>query len=156
MIAITLSDVKLYFDQKAILTPAEKFQKNLLDKFGLTVRKTQKNSMKRGLPGQASAVGKPPLRHSTKVDIKETVFSFTDFREKNVVIGMVLLSGKPSGDRAMPGVLEHAGTAQIVNRATQKIKTIMVQARPSAQPAFEKTIKKQLPGLIEGGIMREV
>ena len=161
MIAITLSDVKFHFNQKAILTPAEKAQKKLLDKFGGTVRNTQRNSMKRGKVGPRggkvrSQPGNPPFRQSDRLDIKRTVFFFTDAKKKDTVIGMVLLSGRPGGDRAMPGVLEHAGQAEIKAGRGMKRKTINVRERPSSVPAFEKTIKKQLPGLIAGGIMREV
>lgn len=155
MIPITLKDVKFHFNAKAILTPAEKFQRTLLNRFGATVRKTQRNSLKRGKPGVSSMPGRPPLRHSRSPDIKNTVFYFVDVKRKDVVIGMVLLSDKSSTGKPMPGVLEHSGTTQIQER-NRKIKTVNVLARPSATPAFDKTIEKQLPGLIAGGIMREV
>ena len=154
MIAITLSNVATHFNKPAIMTPAEKFQNRLLNKFGATVRRTQQNSLKRGKPGQVSDPGKPPLRHSASPDIKNTVFYFVDRPKKDVVIGMVLLSGKPSGERAMPGVLEHSGVALVKSR--KKVLAARIEMRPSAVPAFEKTIKKQLPGLIKGGIKREV
>ena len=158
-LTITLKDVKFEFNKRAILTPAEKAQKKLLDKFGGYDRKAQQNSLKRGKG--PSPIFSPPHRHSERPDIKDTVFYFTDAKKKEVVIGMVLLSGKPGGDRAMPGVLEHAGEAQVMPSKREKMagkgmQVIKVEARPSAQPAFEKTIKKQLPGLIAGGIMREV
>jgi len=151
LIGITLSNVKFQFNKGAILTPAEKATKTLLNKFGGYCRRIQMNSLKRGKPGQVSQPGKPPLRHSRQVDIKNTVFFFTDVPRKEVVIGMVLLEGKRG--EPMPGVLERSGTSRIKSRG--KIKTVRVQARPSATPAFDKTIKKQLPALIEGGIMRE-
>jgi hypothetical protein len=156
MITPTLSEVRFFFDKRAIMTPAEKFQHNLLSKFGATVRKVQRNSLKRGRPGQKSMPGKPPLRHSGRPDIKDTVFFFVDRAEKNVVIGMVLLDGKPQGDRAMPGVLEHGGITLLRHGQRQASKQATVMPRPSATPAFDKVIKTQLPSLIEGGIMREV
>lgn len=162
MITITLDKVRGSFNPKAILTPAQKMTKKLLDKFGLTVRRTQMNSMKRGKIGPRggkipSQIGKPPARHSRLLDIKRTVFSFTDVPKKDVVIGMVLLAGQPRGDRAMPGVLEHSGTATIkTGRGMARTKNVTVRERPSSVPAFQKTVKKQLPALIAGGIMREV
>lgn len=158
MIAITLKDVKFHFNKDAILTPAQKFQKRLLNKFGATVRATQRNSMKRGKPGQASHPGNPPLRHSSRPDIKETVFYFVDVNKKDVVIGMVLLA-QGSATNPMPGVLEHSGTSIMRSRkgrTERRKKAVHIEARPSAVPAFKKTIEKQLPGLIAGGIMREV
>lgn len=160
MMPITLSNVAIHFNAKAILTPAEKAQKKLLDKFGGFTKRTQQNSLKRGKPGprggkQRSKPGQPPLRHSSRPDIKNTVFYFVDLAAKDVVIGMVLLSGKPRGGRAMPGVLEHSGPASIKTGVRGKERTVNVEARPSSTPAFQKTIKKQLPGLIAGGIMRE-
>lgn len=161
MIPITLSNVSIHFNAKAILTPAEKAQKSLLNKFGGFTRRTQRNSLKRGKIGPRggalhSKPGEPPHRHSNRPDIKNTVFYFVDVAAKDVVIGMVLLSGKPRGGRAMPGVLEHSGQASIKTGVRGKQKIVTVESRPSATPAFQKTIKSQLPGLIAGGIMREV
>lgn len=156
MIQVTLSNVKMMFNAKAILTPAEKFQNKLLGKFGGATRKTQQNSMKRGAPGQVSAAGKPPLRHSHNPDIKNTVFYFVDVKKKDVVIGMVLLARRHY--EPMPGVLEHSGRQQVSLRRGRgsKRRVVDVRARPSATPAFKKTIDKQLPALIAGGIMKEV
>lgn len=161
MIGITLKDVGLHFNTRAIMTPAEKAQNKLLGKFGGATRRTQQNSLKRGKIGPRggkvhSQPGSPPFRFSNRPDIKNTVFYFVDRPSKDVVIGMVLLSGKPRGGQAMPGVLEHSGHASITSGVAGKKRIIPVDSRPSATPAFQKTIKKQLPGLIAGGIMKEV
>lgn len=173
MIAVTLKNVATHFDKAAIMTPAEKAQNKLLGKFGAYVRRTQMNSLKRAKRGEVSQPGKPPLRHAVRPDIKNTVFFFVDRPRKDVVIGMVLLSEKPSGELAMPGVLEHGGNTRLVSLRNQllamesregkeltkrggKMVVGKVEGRPSATPAFEKVIKRQLPDLIKGGIMREV
>lgn len=151
--------MSVYFNKPSILTPAEKFQNKMLNKFGGAGRKTQQNLMKRAKPGVRggkthSQPGQPPLRQPrARVDIKNTVFYFADVKKKDVVFGMVLLGGRRG--EPMPGVLEHEGQAQLVDRK-KKIKTVQVKARPSSVPAFQKTIKKHLPGLIDSGIMREV
>lgn len=159
MIPITLSNVSVVFNQKAILTPAERFQNRLLHKFGGSCRKTQQYSLRRGSPGQVSKPGKPPLRHATRPDFKYTVFYFADVRAKDVVIGPVLLSGK-SAASPVPQLLEKGGLTRMSiarrrNRRAKKIVDVNISARPSARPAFEKTINKQLPALIKGGIMAE-
>jgi hypothetical protein len=165
VISISFKDIvnnpKSYFNKNAILTPAEKFQKTLLSKFGSAVRTTQRNSMKKGGPGKVSEPGKAPLRHSRKLDIKETVFFFVDVKKKDVVIGMVLAVGKNNGDEPMPGQLEYGGVDytewQGKKRGYRRRKEpLRIRPRPGAHLAFKKTIDKQLPRLIAGGIMREV
>lgn len=166
MLQITLSEVRFYLQPEKILSPADKATNTLLHKFGGATRKTQQNSMKQAKPGvkskkrhigstgeQRSLPGQPPLRQpKARVDIKNTVFYFADAKTKDVVIGMVLLGGRRG--EPMPGVLEHSGQSK-VNRFG-KIRTVQVKSRPSSVPAYKKTIKKHLPGLIKGGIMREV
>ena len=151
---IDIASIKTIFEAERILAPAEKFQHKLLYQFGAYCRKVQRNSLKRGRPGEVARPGDPPLRHSTSPDIKDTVFYVVDRKAKSVIIGMVLLSGKPGGGEAMPGVLKHSGASRKQRRG--RIKTVRVQEHPSAGPAFRKTVERKLPGLIAGGIMREV
>lgn len=150
---ITLSNLKGAFNKSAILTPHEKAVKKLLNKFGGFVRKTQRNSMKRGKPGQVSDPGKPPLRHARNPDFKNTIFYFVDVKSKNVVIGPVLIRGK-SQTTPMPGALEYGGRSWLIRRGRAP-RLVNIRPRPGATLAYQKTIKKQLPDLIAGGIMRE-
>ncbi len=172
MIGITLDKVKGSFDASTILWPTNAFVKKLLHKFGGYVRRTQRNSMKKGKYGvgerggrQRSVPGKPPLRFSENPDIKNTVFYYADPVRKEVVIGMVLLRKRSSAGMPMPGVLEYGGVANIrsartredrkAKRAGKHMRAVNVMPRPSAVPAFEKAIKKFLPELISEGIMKE-
>ena len=151
MISAAFGKIITEFMKPAIMTPAQKMQQNLLKDFGFYTRRIQMNSLKTGKG--SSAPGMPPHRHSTRSDIKRTCRFHVDIAKKNVVIGMELGDGKLGGDRAMPGVLEHSGVAEV--KAGKGMKRIIVAERPSAGPAFDKAIKAKLPKLIEGGIMRE-
>jgi hypothetical protein len=163
MIGVKLEALKLSWNSQAILTPAEKFQKRLLGSFGAYCMRTQRNSIKRASqPHQRSDEGSPPLHHATPLlngqGFKGTIFFAVDLRKKECSIGPVLLNGTAAGGQRVPEVLEKGGVIVLLSgaRRDRRRRSIQVRARPSAQPAFEKTVKKKLPELIAGGIMREV
>lgn len=153
MIHVTLDKVKLLFDKKPLMSAADRFTLRLLGKFGAYTRTAQRNSMKKARGKEVSEPGKPPLRHSTNPDIKNTVFYVVDVKHKEVVIGMVLLRDHSSGKPPMPGILEHGGTTYITSHG--KTKPTTIENRPSSRPAFKKTIKKLLPDLIAEGLVSE-
>lgn len=148
MINIVMKDLKISFNEKMILTPAEKFQYHMLAQFGGYCRRTIINSCKTASsPFQHSKPGDPPFNHGT---YKNTVFFVVDKKAKDVTIGGALLSGTAARGQPVPGILEHGG--YVVSAKDKQTK--YVAPRPHAQPAFEKTMQRKLAGLIRGGIMR--
>ncbi len=154
----TIKEVKATFNASAILTPAEKMQRRLLSQFGGYTRVIMRNSIKQASGNEKSQPGSPPLWHRGRISYRDTIFFVVDMREKDVVIGGALLTGTAANGQTVPGILEHGGTAMIrvgKGNAVKKI-PVTIRARPHAQPAYDIAIKKKLPGLIAGGIMREV
>ncbi len=155
----TLKNISIAFNEKAILTPAERLQQTIRKKAGAYTRATMRNSIKPGRPGQVSLPGQPPLYHPNKrVNFRDTIYFVDDATEKRVFIGAVMLDGASGGGDPVPGTLEHSGmtlrwTGHGSNRRRQPVN---VRARPHAQPAFGKMVKRMLPDLIRGGLMREV
>jgi hypothetical protein len=160
MIAFDLKSVKVAMNAKAIMTPAEKAQAKLLKEFGGYCRRVMMNSIKRARNQFHHAnKGKPPLYHDDgAINFKKTIFFVADVKQKNVVIGGVLLSGTKAGGDPVPGILEHGGAKfGNVRRKHGRDKYVPRTAHehPYAGPAFDTAIKKKLPSLIAGGIMRE-
>ncbi len=156
MIAATLKDIKIFFNPKAILTPTEKFQSTLRRKFGAYCRATMRNSLKRASgKRQRSQPGEPPVRQNGRIDFKDTIFFVDNPTDKTVVIGAVLLPGKDAGN-PVPGTLEHGGTVTSGWLVRRLKRSITIQPRPYAVPAYDRAVAKLLPDLIAGGIMREV
>lgn len=158
MIGFTFKEVKIAFNEKAVLTPAEKFQTKLRKQSGAYCRTVMRNSIKPGRRGQVSQPGQPPLYHANKrVNYRDTIFFVDDTRQKRVFIGAVLLDGASNGGQPVPGNLEHSGVSMrwVGHGANRRRQPVNVRARPHAVPAFEKTVKR-LPDLMRGGIMREV
>jgi hypothetical protein len=66
MIGVTLKELKVKWNSKAILTPAEKFQVKLLKEAGAYTRMIQRNSIKRAANRKdRSQPGQPPKHHGT-------------------------------------------------------------------------------------------
>jgi hypothetical protein len=163
MIGVTLKELKVKWNSKAILTPAEKFQVKLLKEAGAYTRMIQRNSIKRAANRKdRSQPGQPPKHHGTPLlggdGYKGTIFYDVDVRKKEMVCGAVLLQGTSANGQAVPGALEHGGVLLVLTgrRFARRKVAVDYRARPSAVPAFQKMIDKKLPRLIEGGIMREV
>ena len=161
---MTLKDVKLTFKPKAITDPAERATKKLLSSFGGYCRAVMRSSIKRARgPHHHAPPGSPPLYHDGgSINYKDTIFFVVDSKAKNVVIGGVLLSGTKADGKPVPGILEHGGAEMGVEPERSKRKGEIhgvkrhAEPHPHAEPAFEKAVKKKLPDLIKGGIMREV
>ena len=173
MLGVKIEDLKIIWNSQAIMTPAEKFQNRLLFQFGAYCRTVQKNSIKQASNKRAvSQAGEPPVFHPGSLmggkGYRDTIFYAVDTRTKQVSIGPILLNKVAGiGGDPTPSVLEKGGTTFLVIGRSAKVKRrhisgslsvrpLDIRARPSAQPAFEKTVKKQLPRLIAGGIMREL
>lgn len=163
MLGVKIEDLKVTWNSQAIMTPAEKFQRRLLFQFGAYCMSAQRNSIKpASKKRQQSAAGQPPVYHNTPLlggkGFKGTIFYAVDTREKTVSIGPILLNGSHSRRGLVPETLEHGGVT-VVNKGSrrkQRLVAVEIRARPSAQPAYERSVKKKLPDLIKGGIMREV
>lgn len=164
MINVTLKDVKLTFNSKAITDPAERATKRLLQSFGGYCRAVMRNSIKRARgPHHHAPPGSPPYFHDGgSINYKNTIFFVVDPGAKTVTIGGVLLSGTKAEGKPVPGILEH-GSTKMGERPTRSKrqgelhrKLVETLPHPHAEPAFEKAIAKKLPELIKGGLMREV
>lgn len=164
MINVTLKDVKLTFNQKAILDPAERATKKLLSSFGGYCRAVMRSSIKQAKgPHHHAEPGKPPLYHTGgPINYKDTIFFVVDPKAKTVSIGGVLLSNTSAHGDPVPGVLEHGGAQMGVHAKRSKRRgenhglLVHVERHPHAKPAYDKAVEKKLPDLIKGGIMREV
>ena len=166
MIDVTLKNVKTLFNTKAILTPAEKMQRSLLSKFGGYCRTVMRNSIKQAPgPDKHARPGDPPYyhKHARAINYRDTIFFVVDWASRSVTIGGVLLSGTAAGGKPVPGMLEHGSATLGVQSDTAKVRTDKGRAKripgnvaphPHSRPAFDKAIKKKLPELIKGGIMK--
>jgi len=164
MINLTLKDVKLTFKPKAITDPAEKATRKLLTGFGGYCRAVMRHSIKQARgPHHHAPPGMPPYYHDGgPINYRDTIFFVVDARAKNTTIGGVQLSGTRAEGKPVPGMLEHGSAAVGVAPERSKRqgdlhgKLAHVQPHPHAAPAFDKAVKKKLPDLIKGGIMKEV
>ncbi len=163
MINVTLRNIKVAMNPRAILTPAQKMKLKVLKEFGAYTRTVMRNSIKRARgPHHHAPPGSPPLFHDGgSVNYRDTIFFIADGKAGSVVIGGVLLSGTQADGDPVPGVLEHGGAAMGVRPKRSKRRGVghgvlaAVAKHPHAKPAFDKAIKKKLPSLIAGGIMKE-
>lgn len=146
-----------FFDPKAILSAAEKGKRKILVGFGATCRKIAKNSIKTGPDDKHSAPGQAPIGHNGKTRYKDFIFFFHDKDTDEVITGAVLL---PRKDKTIvPGALEKGGLVDhrkfSGSGGNYQVVTTLQAARPHMKPAFDKTVEKFLPGLIENSIVKE-
>lgn len=177
---LTISEFKVVFNQKAVMTPAEKATNTLLKSIGAYTRAVAKNSMidmfiakgnvkgikkrdrklkKSGfnLGADGDMISKPGAPAFSKIGhVKTFIFFAVDKDRQEVVIGPAKLGGVKS-EHAVE-VLEHGGVEQIFLGGPKKriSVTAQYQARPTMHLALDKAIKKKTPELLAGGIMREV
>lgn len=156
MIAATIKDVKILFNQRAILDPADRFQVSLLRQMGALTRTICRRSIRpASRRRQVSQPGQPPLYHGGPISYRDTVFFVVDERAKEMVCGAVLLPNTKARGQAVPGILEDGGLVMKANHRGQ-VRPVYVRARPHTHPALDIACKKKLPDLIKGGLMREV
>ena len=144
-----------FFDPKAFVAPVDKAKRKILNEFGAYCRTVAKSSIKTKPAGQHAPAGQAPFGHEGKTRYKDFIFYFYDAAKDEVVIGAVLL---PRKDRTrVPGALEHGGEVEITRRVNGVLtkETILQDARPHMQPAFDKTVEKKLGKLIENSIVKE-
>lgn len=151
----TFKIAKLNFFPKTVIDPAERMAQRQLSRFGALVRSIARNSIKpaRG-PNAISMRGSPPLSHGGSPRYKDTILYTYDKAAKTVYIGPVLLSGK--GGQAIPGLLEHGGSAQVIVGRGRNRKRITAQyrARPHMRPAQKIVIDKYLKDLLKNSITK--
>ena len=154
MLNISIKNIKVHFRPQQLQNRAKRMTYRLLNKAGGYTRRVMKHSIKRASrPNQRSQPGQPPLHHNGRINFKETIFYVVDMRVPEVVIGAVLLGGTKANGQPVPGILEKGGSV-IMERFGKK-RSVNILKRPYAVPAFKKMVKKLLPELIRGGLMRE-
>lgn len=178
---LSIAEYKVFFNKEAILSPAEKMKARVYKQFGAYTRTVAKNSMidmgantdkqikrrERALNRagfimtggrRVSMPGSPAF--SRVGHVKRHIYFAAD--AEGVVIGPALLAGVRSEGQAAVHVLEYGGSEQITAAEFSKGKRVLVRktaqykARPTMRLAFAKAMEKQLPKLLEAGIMREV
>lgn len=175
-----IADFKVQFNAKEVLTPVEKMRVTIFKEVGSYTRTVAKNSMidvsargdqkrqnrldkkitKAGfLRSGGRKVSIPGAAAFSRIGwVKQHIYFAAD--KENVVIGPALLDGVKS--KGAVEKLEHGGIEQLTVREWIKGRPVQVtvsanyKARPTMGLAFGKAIKKKLPRLLEGGIMREV
>jgi len=179
---MNIADFKVIFNEKAILSPAERMQEKIIkDTLGYT-RRVAQNSMidmnvgndakaikkrerkldRRGFDvrthnGFTTRVSKPGAPAFSKVGyVKRFILFAVDMKAKEGVCGPAKLSGVKSENAVE--TLEHGGIEQIFIGGPRKRISVTAnyKARPTMRLAFAKALEKKTPRLIEGGLMREV
>jgi DNA polymerase-3 subunit epsilon len=107
-------DFKSNFDEKKILTPAEKAERKILMGFGGYVRSVARRSIKKGGPFDKSYDGQSPVGHANELYRNFIAFGYDEKRHE-VSIGSALLTGT-RGDIA-PEKIEYGGT-EVFSRET--------------------------------------
>lgn len=159
MLNLSIAELKVVFNARAIMTPAERFQTRLRRDFGAYCRIVMRNSLKMASrPHQVSEPGATPFRHGGDgkgTDYKDTIFYADDPQRKEVAIGAALLEGTAAAGQSVPGALEFGGQIIKWRDKTRTVRiAVYVRARPHARPAYDIAVQRKLPGLIAGGIMR--
>ena len=155
MIGVTMEAAKgMFFDPSTFDDPLAKAKQKILNRFGATVRATAKNSIKQGAEGQHAAAGQPPLSHNGTTRYKDWIFYFWDKTLDEVIVGAILLPRKDH--TIVPNALEQGGQVEHTKFVGATRQTVITNqaARPHMKPAYDKTVEKLLPSLIENSIVK--
>ncbi len=154
MIAMTLSEAKIIWNEKPLLSKADQAAIGALNGVGAATRTIAKNSIKTQPKGKRSKPGGPPYGHDGRTRYKDWIFFFVDKQRKEMVAGAILLPRKDQ--TKVPGVLEKGGKSTVLRNKEFWWKgprvEIAQQARPHMAPAMDKAVKKYLPKLLENSI----
>jgi len=140
------SSTKNFFSTKKIKRAMDKGTRSVLGKFGGTVRKIARRSIRpAGKKDVSSRPGEPPRAHGESF-IKKWIFYSLDTKKRTVVIGPVKLNRTVS-DTALEA-LEYGGQTTVFGLKEYKVgqkprikkKRIYMKARPFMQPAYEKVL----------------
>lgn len=144
-------DFRSSFDEKKILTPAEKAERKILMGFGGYVRAVATRSIKKGGPSDKSFDGQPPVGHANEL-YRNFIFFGYEEKQHEVSIGSALLTGT-RGDIA-PEKIEYGGTERVIvgNGKRRRMIVARYAPRPAMRLAYEAAVKKFLPQLIENSI----
>lgn len=144
-------DFKSNFDEKKILTPAEKAERKILMGFGGYVRSVARRSIKKGGPFDKSYDGQSPVGHANELYRNFIAFGYDEKRHE-VSNAEPMLTGT-RGDIA-PEKIEYGGTERIIvgNGARRRMIVARYAPRPAMRLAYEAAVKKFLPQLIENSI----
>lgn len=154
MIAMTLSEAKIIWNEKPLLSKADQATIGALSGVGAATRAIGKNSIKTQPKGKRSKSGGPPYGHDGRTRYKDWIFYFVDKQSKEMVAGAILLPRKDQ--TKVPGVLEKGGKSTVLRNREFWWKSSRVeisqQSRPHMAPAMDKAVKKYLPKLLENSI----
>jgi hypothetical protein len=118
----------MFFDRKSIRNKVDLRTRKVLSKFGSYVRLTARKSIRKRKG--TSKPGSPPFSH--KGTLKKFLFFDYDANKRSVVIGPVIVPGKPG---KAPSVLEHGGRVTL-----PRGNSAAIAPRPFMQPAFIKEL----------------
>lgn len=153
MIALTLSEAKIIWNEKPLLSKADQAAISAISGVGAGTRTIAKNSIKTQPQGKHSKPGSPPYGHDGRTRYKDWIFFFVDKQKKEMVAGGILLARKDQSK--VPGVLEKGGKSTVSQKEFwwkgPRIE-ITQEARPHMAPAMDKAVKKYLPKLLENSI----
>lgn len=141
---------RISFDQKIVINAKDRATRRVLMKFGSFVRRTAKQSIRKGKA--ISVPGKPPKSHSG--ELKKLIFFSYEPRKQNVVIGPLLFrSTKVKQSPLGLEALEYGGFITHKRKGTLGLrsKRFRFRARPFMAPAFEKEHPK-LSGMWKNSI----
>ena len=153
MIAMTLSEAKIIWNEKPMLSKADKAANDALKGVGAATRGIAKNSIKTQPAGKHSKPGSAPYGHDGRTRYKDWIFYFVDRQKKEMVAGAILLPRKDQ--LKVPATLEKGGKSLVAKNEFwwkgPKIE-ITQAARPHMAPAMDNAVKKYLPKLLENSI----
>lgn len=138
MIGIRADQAKgMFFDQAKVKRAAGRAQARVFARFGAYVRRRARQSIRKRR--RISKPGEPPSSHTGA--LKRFIYFVYDRAQQSVIVGPVLLPGKP-GDA--PEALEYGGRSATIEDG--KRASMIIQPRPFMEPAFEEEQPK-LPGM---------
>ena len=151
---ITLKELKIRWNEKPILSAADRAIERSYKRFGAYTRKVAKNSIKtRGGDNDYSRPGDVPHGHKFATRYKDWIFFDYDRSAKVVVIGAIPLARRDNA--LVPETLEKGGYStrkrpreEFANwkawMASKRV-AVHIAARPHMKPAYDKVVEEHLP-----------
>lgn len=134
--------LKLQLQLERILRAGEREERKALNYIGGYIRKTARNSMKRGTKGETSEPGKPPLAWTERY--RNSIAYAYDKAARSVVIGGVAYS-----EKAIPGIIERGGIELVTNPKTGVQSVNNYRERPAMRLALDVAIEKAVTAAIK-------
>ena len=157
---ITLKELKIRWNEKPILSAADRAIERSYKRFGAYTRKVAKNSIKTRGDNDYSRPGDVPHGHKFPTRYKDWIFFDYDRSAKVVVIGAIPLARRDNA--LVPETLEYGGWSKRKRPreefatwkewAASKPVPVWIEARPHMRPAYNKVVARNLPGLLANSI----